>query len=540
MLTKKVLLVEDDVVTAKIIATHLKALDYIVTAIVVSEREAIAAIETEKPDLVLMDIHLGTEANDGIAIATRVRNQFQIPVVYLTASQGIDTFEQAKSSTPFGYITKPCSQDDLSFTIEVALHRHQIEQQLVAQNTLLSTILNSTGDGVVAVDSEGHITYMNPAAESITGSSIAAVHNETIGNVMSFASELTHKPVVNPLIQAMELQRVCYLNEYTILIAKDGREVPIVDSASPIFKVDGGIDGAVLVFSNISDRRKSQQLEIERAKLETQIFQQEQVETAIRRALKKAEELSDLQTRFLSIVSHELRNPLTSILLSADLAELYVETWPADKMRQRLRRISNNVRRATDIIEDILLLGKTEFGTIDFNPSSIDLVAYCQDVANEMQLASASSIADIPAVETIFSSTSEQYLAYVDEKLLQQIFPNLLSNAIKYSTSGSTVLFNLDCTPDMMIFRIIDSGIGIPEAEIPFLFQPFRRGSNVGDIRGTGVGLAIVKRAVELHGGQFYLETKLGEGTTFTVVLPILQPDDEISKSSAQDETEAF
>ncbi|NKB17836.1 MAG: PAS domain S-box protein, partial [Pseudanabaena sp. CRU_2_10] len=265
---------------------------------------------------------LGTETKDGIAIATRIRNQFQIPIVYLTASQGIDTFEQAKSSTPFGYITKPCSQDNLSFTIEVALHRHQIEQQLVAQNTLLSTILNSTGDGVVAIDAEGHITYMNPAAENITGSSIAAVHNETIGNVISFASELTHKPVVNPLIQAMELQRACYLNEYTILIAKDGREVPIVDSASPIYKADGGIDGAVMVFSNISDRRKSQQLEIERAKLETQIYQQEQVETAIRRALKKAEELSELQTRFLSIVSHELRGPLTSILLSADLVEL--------------------------------------------------------------------------------------------------------------------------------------------------------------------------------------------------------------------------
>lgn len=529
MLTKKVLLVEDDVVTAKIIATHLKALGYIVTAIVVSEIEALASIKNEKPDLVLMDIHLGTETQDGIVIATRIRNQFQIPVVYLTANQGTDTYEQAKSSTPFGYITKPCSQDDLRLTIEVALQRHQIEQQLVAQNTLLSTILNSTSDGVVAVDSEGSIIYMNPAAENITGSSISDAHSKTLGNVMSFASELTHKPVVNPLIQAMELQRVCYLNEYTILIAKDGREVPIVDSASPIFKADGGIDGAVLVFSNISDRRKSQQLEIERTKLETQIYQQEQVETAIRRALKKAEELSDIQTRLLSIVSHELRNPLTSILLSADLAELYVETWPADKMRQRLRRISSNIRRATDIIEDILVFGKTEFGMIDFNPSSMDLVAYCQDLANEMQLASASSIADIPSVETIFSSTSEQYFAYVDEKLLQQIFPNLLSNAIKYSTSGSKVFFNLDCKPDMTIFRIIDSGIGIPETEIPFLFQPFRRASNVRDIRGTGIGLAIVKRAVELHGGQIYLETKLGEGTTITVVLPILQPDNEIS-----------
>jgi PAS domain S-box-containing protein len=532
MLTKKVLLVEDDVVTAKIVTEHLKALGYIVTAIVASEIEAISSIATEKPDLVLMDIDLGVETRDGIAIVTRIRNQFQIPTIFLTASHSVDIVERPKTSTPFGYLTKSCSRDDLNIAIQIALHRHHGEQQLADRYAMLSTILNSTSDGVVAVDAEGKITYMNPAAENITGSSLAEVYGQKSTNVMSFVSELTNRPVVNPLIQAMELQKACYLRDRTALVVKNGIKLPVIDSTSPIFSNDGIVDGAVLVFSNISDRRKSQQLELEKAKQEVPIYQQEEVEAVVRDALSQAEAMSDQKSQFLSIVSHELRAPLTSILLSADLLEIYAESWTPDKIRHRLRRISNNVRRATDIIEDILTLGKAEAGMVNFNPSLLDLVEYCQDLVLEMRLMISSSISSSPDIELIFDCKLDEYLNLVDESLLQQIFPNLLTNAIKYSKPGGKVFFNLDCTGDMAIFRVIDNGIGIPEAEISFLFQPFRRASNVGGVRGSGIGLAIVKRALELHGGQIFVKTELGQGTTFTVLLPISQPNPDGPKSS--------
>ncbi|HBL14770.1 MAG TPA: hybrid sensor histidine kinase/response regulator, partial [Cyanobacteria bacterium UBA11162] len=161
----QILVVEDEAITAEVIAEQLEELGYTVTDTVTSATAAIASTAQMLPNLVLMDINLGRNEMDGISAAATIREQFKIPVIYLTAYSDDTTLERARITEPFGYIIKPFNERDLRVAIENALYKHSMERQLVEQKDLLSTILRSTADAVTATNENGTITYMNPAAE---------------------------------------------------------------------------------------------------------------------------------------------------------------------------------------------------------------------------------------------------------------------------------------------------------------------------------------------------------------------------------------
>jgi signal transduction histidine kinase len=167
----------------------------------------------------------------------------------------------------------------------------------------------------------------------------------------------------------------------------------------------------------------------------------------------------------------------------------------------------------TTMLNDVLTMGQVESGTLKFNPSFLDLTAFCRTIAEEI-----SQIAKEHPIH--FSSQGACSSVYVDAKLLRHILGNLLSNATKYSPAGTPVTFTLECTPEHITFTIQDQGIGIPEADQARLFEAFHRASNAKPLPGTGLGLAIVKQSVELHGGTITFESQEGVGTTFTVILP--------------------
>jgi signal transduction histidine kinase len=169
----------------------------------------------------------------------------------------------------------------------------------------------------------------------------------------------------------------------------------------------------------------------------------------------------------------------------------------------------------TQLLEDVLTIGKAEAGKLKFTPSPIDVVVFCRDLVESLQMSAK------PQHELNFVVIGDGSDAQMDEKLLGHILTNLLTNAIKYSPDGGTVQFDLVCDRSWVIFRIRDSGIGIPPQDLERLFESFGRASNVGAIPGTGLGLAIVKRCVDLHKGQITVESEVGVGTTFTVTLPL-------------------
>ncbi len=245
------------------------------------------------------------------------------------------------------------------------------------------------------------------------------------------------------------------------------------------------------------------------------ITERKQAEVEICKALEKERELSELRSSFVSLVSHEFRTPLTTILSSTELLDRYSSRLSDEKKQNHLRRIQSAVFRMTQLLEDILTIGKAEAGKLKFEPSPMDLVAFCRELVESMQ------ISLCPHHILNFVPQGNATNAQLDEKLLAHIVTNLLSNAIKYSPEGGTVQFDLVCTDSWAIFRIQDRGIGIPKEDLETLFESFNRASNVGMIPGTGIGLTIVKKCVDLHGGKIAVESELGVGTTFTVTLPL-------------------
>jgi PAS domain S-box-containing protein len=245
------------------------------------------------------------------------------------------------------------------------------------------------------------------------------------------------------------------------------------------------------------------------------ITQSKQAEVEICKALAKERELSELRANFVSLVSHEYRTPLTLIQSSAELLQHYNHLFSEEKKQAHLVRIQSAVDRMTQLLEDVLLLGTADAGKLKFEPVPVDLVIFCKEMVETLQV---SAIQSQIITQVRLCNCGE---AQMDEKLLGHIFTNLFSNAIKYSPQGGTIKFDLICNQESAIFRIQDHGIGIPEQDLPQLFESFGRASNVGTIPGTGLGLAIVKKCVDLHGGNITVESEVGVGTTFTVTLPL-------------------
>jgi signal transduction histidine kinase len=249
------------------------------------------------------------------------------------------------------------------------------------------------------------------------------------------------------------------------------------------------------------------------ARRQTELAQQKlNAETC--EALVREQELNDLKSRIVTVISHEYRTPLTTILSSAEILEHYSHKLSEAKKISHLQRIVKAVNHLTDLVRDVLDISQAEAGELEFNPSPLDLESFCRQLVEELQKSDA---CEHPIA---FVSLGNCSSCVMDEKLLRQIFTNLLSNAIKYSPQNSTIHFDLQCQQGTVVVQVRDEGIGIPAADQAQLFKPFERGHNVGTISGTGLGLAIVKKLLDLHGGQIAVDSVVGVGTTFTVTLP--------------------
>jgi PAS domain S-box-containing protein len=245
------------------------------------------------------------------------------------------------------------------------------------------------------------------------------------------------------------------------------------------------------------------------------ITERKRAEEELRKALEKERELSDLKTRFVSMASHEFRTPLTTIVSSTEILERYFDRLGADQKAKHFQRVRAASQHMTQLLDEVLLLGRAEADQLQFRPEQLDILALAQDVLDAVQLSASPNI----RFETTFECP--QPWLWLDEKLMRHILNNLLSNAVKYSPQGGVVRFTLACEGQELLIRVQDEGIGIPPKDLEHLFEPFHRGENVGTIQGTGLGLAITKRAVDLHGGTIVCDSVVGAGTTFTIRIPL-------------------
>jgi signal transduction histidine kinase len=233
----------------------------------------------------------------------------------------------------------------------------------------------------------------------------------------------------------------------------------------------------------------------------------------LNRELEQAQSLNNLRMRFFSIASHELRTPLSTILLSSESLQINHQQLSEEQKQTNIRRIYSTAKRMSQQIADLLMLTRAEVKQLEFQPELIDLERFCQQIVHEMQMDISQPIR--------FTSAHPSIRAFLDKKLLRSLLTNLLSNAAKYSPPESSIDFCLNGNTNMAIVQICDRGIGIPAIDRPQICQPFYRGSNVGEVTGTGLGLAIVKTCVEIHCGEWAIESQENLGTTVTVKFPI-------------------
>ncbi|MBD2461353.1 response regulator [Oscillatoria sp. FACHB-1407] len=267
------------------------------------------------------------------------------------------------------------------------------------------------------------------------------------------------------------------------------------------------------IIKPFKDRELRAAIEIALSRHQTEIETQKALAAA--EALRqKAEETSELKSLYLSIASHEFRTPLSIIRMATELLQNYSNQMPECKRQQNLQRIQTATDSMNLLLEDVLMLGQVESGTLEIHLVPVELVSFCQEMIEMLQL----SAGEKHCLE--FRCNKAAIQAMIDEKLVWYLLNNLLVNAIKYSPEGGSVLLTLHLQDDQLCLQVQDQGIGIPLEHQTQLFEPFKRARNVGNIPGTGLGLAIAKRSVDLHQGQISFVSSPGEGTTFTVQLP--------------------
>ncbi|MBI5664810.1 MAG: PAS domain S-box protein [Nitrospirae bacterium] len=255
----KILIVEDEAIIAKDLQWRLEGMGYDAPLIVATGQEAINTAHETAPDLILMDIML-LGPMDGIEAANRIREKADIPVIYLTAYADEEVLERAKITEPFGYLIKPIGDRELHGNIEITLHKHRVDKKLRENEKWLYTVLTSIGDAVITTDTNGHIIFMNPAAEELTGWKKEEVAGNTLENIFNIINENTGEKVENPVQKVLRQGSVVGLANNTVLITRNGTRVPIDDSGAPIKDEKGNILGVVMVFSDITARKKAEAL----------------------------------------------------------------------------------------------------------------------------------------------------------------------------------------------------------------------------------------------------------------------------------------
>lgn len=245
------------------------------------------------------------------------------------------------------------------------------------------------------------------------------------------------------------------------------------------------------------------------------IDNRKRAEAELLAAMQREKELSEMKSKFVSTASHEFRTPLATMLSSAELLEHYSDGLSAEERRKLLQTIQSVAKRMSEMIDDVLTLGRAESGVLRLNPRPVNLRELCRKVVSEFRIAQGRQ--HVITLDDRFDRAE----AELDEKLLHHVLNNLLSNAVKYSPPGSEVTLSLVRRGEQAVIEVQDRGIGIPAQDQPRLFESFHRASNVDNRPGTGLGLAIVKKSVELHRGEISFTSSVGVGTRITVVLPL-------------------
>lgn len=402
-----------------------------------------------------------------------------------------------------GFIISSEGEDFIWSIVEDLTERKQNEDRIKSLAGEVSQFIDTANAPIFGINSKGKINEWNQTSEKITGYTKEDVMGK--GLVDEFITEDYRKSVKKVLDNA--LKGIQTSNYEFPLYSRDGEKIMILLNASTRRDIQGKIIGVIGVGQDITE------LSNHRENLENLVKTRTK---ELEASLEREQELGKMKTSFVSMASHEFRTPLTAIKATADVILRYQEQLSKNDVEKRLHKIINEVGDMTIMLDDILIMGKADSQRLEFNPTNLNIIALVKEIIEDYQLSQ-----EVKR-EVIIQSSSDQLLVNADPKWIKHIVNNLFSNAIKYSEAPKPIEISIGLENQMVCLIIKDYGIGINKTDHDSLFEPFVRGVNVGVIAGAGLGLAVMKKGVDLHHGAISFNSEIGKGTSFKVLLPIL------------------
>jgi PAS domain S-box-containing protein len=391
-------------------------------------------------------------------------------------------------------------------------------------SALVKAIIENAIDGIITIDDRGFIESINPAACFLFGYSAGEVIHKNISLLMPQPDSDRHDQYL-ARYQKTRVPHMIGIGREVQGLKKEGTVFPFRLALSEVQQA-----GRVIYTGFIHDLSREKEAEEKlrqySAVLEAQVEERTQslksslqalqmAKEKVSRSLEKEKELSQLKSRFVSMASHEFRTPLSSVQLSASLIDRYAQPFSNANISKHVGKIKSAVSNLTTILDDFLLHEKLEAGKVEATFTVFDVVKLAEEITEEMQLVSKQN------QNILYQHTGIKSTFKLDQYLLKNCIINLISNAIKYSGENTFIEFNTEINEQALTVVIKDYGIGIPETDHDYLFEPFFRAHNTGTIPGTGLGLNIVRRYSKLMNGTIAFESKQNRGTSFTFTFPV-------------------
>lgn len=355
---------------------------------------------------------------------------------------------------------------------------------LAAEKRKLETTLESIGDGAFVINVDGRLTFFNRIAEELVGERKEEVLGKSYRKVLKFVRGEDHSPNYAFIENALTKDTITHIQNHTVLISKDGGEIPVANSAAPIHDASGNVIGCIVVFRDVT-----REYAIDKAK-----------------------------TEFISLASHQLRMPLSAIKWSLETGLDGSLGKLSGEQKEFIQNAYGAAQRMTVLVNSLLNISRIEGGRLAVKPELTNLALFCKQILIELQ-----PLITQKEHEIQFRKPDILPIVTTDQKLLHEVVTNLLSNAIKYTPNKGTIVLGLEIRGSNAVVTVKDNGLGIPKAQQQRIYEKFFRADNVMkvSIDGTGLGLYIVKRLVETLEGKVWFESEEKKGTTFFVAIPL-------------------
>jgi PAS domain S-box-containing protein len=508
--TLKVLIIEDSQDDFDILLLLLEREGYELKAQRIETEDELRKSLKRKWDIILSDNNL--PAFDAISALQILRSiSLEIPFIIVSGEISVEVAVLAMKSGANDYVMKndtrrlvPVIEREVN-DAKIKINRNKIQLALNKSREKYELLATNIQDLICLINNDGNLTWVSPSSMGMFGfSPKEMIEMGPIGIIHPDDAERIAKEVLGPLQSGLIKSTVRFVCK---CIHKQHRYRHIDTIIEPIYSEN------ILKHLVVTARDVTELVE-HKENLEFMVIERTK---ELNRALSKEKDLVSMKSKFISMASHEFKMPLSTIALASDYIKKYFEQLDKNTIVRKLQTIDSQLLLMVSLLDDVLLMGKTEVAQINVNTKLILLKKFVLDLVSEVE-----SSADIKG--RIITHISEDIIEVaLDGKLVRTILTNLLTNAVKFSPQKKNIHLDIRPSGSTLVFKVIDNGIGMQNNELKKIFEPFHRNKNADSIPGTGLGLSIVKRAVDLHQGTINVESEIGKGTTFIVKIPFIE-----------------